>query len=804
MLPIPIYSKTSTLVLAPPDRPPNGQLVVEIMKQYPLKAIFCPPSIAEMLVQEPTGIDLASNLIFFLYAGGPLSQATGKALSEVTDVCQFYGQSETGPVQALVPQRQDWDSLEWHPQQEVEMQLYKDDIYEMVMHRNPALEKIRALSCNFPDVEEWHTKDLFQKHPSKPNLWQFYSRVDDIIVLSNGEKFNPVPSEITVQSHHMVSGAMILGQGRFQPALLIELSSDTAVADHLNVIDDIWPTVEVANKNAQAHGRILRSMILIARPDKPFERAAKGTIVRGMTAQKYADEVEELYTQERPITFSSLPSLKVPLTFADIHQFVHSTVCAVMHNSDLPDDTDLFVRGIDSLKTIELATLLKAAFKHVHPTYDLSWISGTLIYSYPTSESLSNALFHHFRPDSHGDGPDMFAEDRIVKMKAMITRNIEPIQRSEPAQTNNQTSYGQVVLLTGSTGFLGRHILRHLFDDRDVLKIYCLDRSQDAESRLATYLGHSLGSSKVTFLKANLGEPRLGLSSSLYQMLLDQVDTCIHNAWAVNFNHSLDTFEPEHISGVRNLTELSTGFKRAHIIFVSSISSVGNWASIHPKGEPVPEQFVEAPEVALPMGYAEAKYVGEAILNNAAHVIGSPVSIMRIGQICGPKSPDGAGWKEDEWFPSLIKTSLSMGMIPEELPPVDWIPVDTLAAIVGDIASNVDKMSPCRVFNIVNPSPISFSTLLPHIERALSSKFKRVSLARWVEELEELDVSDLKVLEKMPSVKILDFYKSLDLQSSIRYETSCTSKASRTFKEIEPIQGLWLEKWIKAWDFSTA
>ncbi|KAI0601049.1 hypothetical protein F4775DRAFT_478332 [Biscogniauxia sp. FL1348] len=132
---------------------------------------------------------------FLLYADGPLSQDAGTALSKVTDVCQFYGQTETDPIQVLLPRRDDWANLEWHLMQEAITEHSVNGTCEMVLKRNPALEGTRSISCNCPNVEVWRTKDFFQPHPAKPYLRTFHEQTDDIIVLSNGEKFYPVLSD---------------------------------------------------------------------------------------------------------------------------------------------------------------------------------------------------------------------------------------------------------------------------------------------------------------------------------------------------------------------------------------------------------------------------------------------------------------------------------------------------------------------------------------------------------------------------------------------------------------------------------
>ena len=122
MIVLPIYSTTATVVIGPADRPATGHLASQIMQQYQLRAIFCPPAIFEQLVQEPKGLEQAKRLDFLSYAGGPLSTITGDLLSQVTDVCQFYGSTETGAIPTLVPRRDDWASLEWHPSYGIDMQ----------------------------------------------------------------------------------------------------------------------------------------------------------------------------------------------------------------------------------------------------------------------------------------------------------------------------------------------------------------------------------------------------------------------------------------------------------------------------------------------------------------------------------------------------------------------------------------------------------------------------------------------------------------------------------------------------------
>ena len=263
--------------------------------------------------------------------------------------------------------------MEWHPTIKVDMQAgdLEDDVHELMLYMNSSTEKSTALNHNAPRVTEWQTRDLFVPHPSIPNLWCFHGRKDDIIVLSNSEKFFPVPTEIMMSGHPLFSEALVNVQGRFQAALLVEPKSDAPDEDIL--ISQIWPNVEKAIQLMPGQGRITRSNILIAKANKPFRRAAKGTIIRRLTELAYEPEINALYLVERADDHSNpLPNLERASEAAAVEKFARSIVSMVFGDiTTASDDDDIYVLGLDSLKTLEIIGLLKTALrknsKHLVP-----------------------------------------------------------------------------------------------------------------------------------------------------------------------------------------------------------------------------------------------------------------------------------------------------------------------------------------------------------------------------------------------------------------------------------------------------
>lgn len=75
----------------------------------------------------------------------------------------------------------------------------------------------------FSQETEYASGHLFTPHPSKPNLWKWHARADDIIVSLNGEKTNPISMEqLIVARSSEVQAAFVMSAQRFQASILID------------------------------------------------------------------------------------------------------------------------------------------------------------------------------------------------------------------------------------------------------------------------------------------------------------------------------------------------------------------------------------------------------------------------------------------------------------------------------------------------------------------------------------------------------------------------------------------------------
>lgn len=809
MLVLPIFT-SATIVIGPTTRPTSGLLVTEIIHQQHqmIRALYVPPSILEEWVSEPIALEQAKHLDFVLFGGGSLSSGVGDSLSHVTDVCQMYGSAETGQIQILIPRKGEWPFMEWNPYEEVDMQPSGDGAFEMVLHYDAKFAKRRSLNHNFPDIRIWRSGDLFIPHSKKPGLWRFHARVDDLIVLSNGHKINPGAIETALMGHPLLSGAIVLGTGQVRPALLLEFKTDVSPSKRQEAKEMVWQIVRQVNSTAPAYGQILRSMVACSDPGRPFVRSPKGNIVRHSTIEVYAGVIESLYLDS--LTHQTGPE---PDSFShgDLTSFLHKLLASILPEADLKDQSDLFNLGMDSLKVAELLSSLQHGLKN-QINFDRSKITLRLVYDNPTISRLVLSLQHVLDP-SLQPSQDIRTLTRLEDTVSRFTANLPP---STPTDSNMSDDKYDIVL-TGSTGTLGLRLLGSLSQSSRITRIHCLVRSSrsisDYESMLADYglEWHDLRQ-KVEIIRIDFSKDRLGLDDPTYAMLLTSVNLIVHLAWAVDFNLILQSFESYHLRGLRSLIDLSAQSQcRAQIVFSSSTSYATAWAAVQDRLT-VPETLLTS-EDNIAMGYGESKQVAEHILSVASKCCNIPIKILRIGQIAGPRTAIcGRTWPKDEWVPSLMKTSNSLGLIPDMDLSIDWIPVDELADIVVEIiledthCDNTGMADGLKIYNVVNPACTRWATFSAVLRRQWTFA-KVIPLQQWIEVLTTHGSKDLKQLKSLPALKLMSFFHILLEQQEnmgrgrhLKFVLDNACGASTTLTGLQPIEESVVETWSRKLD----
>ncbi|KXH65933.1 thioester reductase domain-containing protein [Colletotrichum salicis] len=794
------------------DRPLTPQTVIDAVQYAKIDNVILPPAILEEMSHMPEGIAALKKFKRVNFGGGNLARGAGdKLVKEGIPICSIIAFTEAAPLPYYFQKNLElWQwfivdserlGVDWRQASGED-----EDIYEQVIVRKEKADPLQGIFYTFPDVNEYNTRDLYRKHPILPNHWMYYGRSDNIIVFSNGEKLNPVTIEEIVTGHPRVKGAVVAGAMRFQPLLILEPNEPlTSENDIQQFIDDVWPLVVKANKETVAHGQIGRAFIGVTNPEKPFPRAGKGTIQRPMTLKLYKDELDEWYNKAE----EGADSLSVNIDVSSQQGMIDSIeklFQQTLGSRALSADSDFFSAGIDSMQVINASRLLRKGLEAAGANITADAIATRVIYAHPTPRQLAAYLMDRVSKnttaDSNGDG----ANHDIHAMEAQLqkyTRDLPKSNGTKPPPNDK----GQTVLVTGTTGGLGSYLLDFMEHNPAVSKIVCLNRSEDSGKRqvkMSAERGLATTWKKAEFLCVDMAKSNLGLEPEVYDRLLKEADRIIHNAWPVNFNISVETFEP-HIRGVRHWVDFSLrAAKNVPVVFVSSIGTVDTWQG----PGPVPEKRLM--DLSLPStGYGRSKMVSSLILDEATQVSGVPTAIVRVGQVAGPQSKDGV-WNRQEWLPTIIASSKYLGVLPRDLgamATINWTPIEGITNLileVSGIAAPVPLEKINGYFHGVNPRTVPWETLAEAVREFYGDGVikKLVPFKEWLELLEN-SAATTDDVDKNPGIKLLDFYQGLARGEGqgVEFSMDRTTKSSKTMKEMQAVTPELMQNWCRQWAF---
>ncbi|KAK0741485.1 hypothetical protein B0T18DRAFT_394072 [Schizothecium vesticola] len=796
-----IYHRRPILLLNS-SSPASAESVLAAIAISKATSLVAPPSILQEICRVPDDLHALAKLDCVFSDGALLDERCGNTISAYTRLHNGMGTTETGRIPSLVPlDPKDWSCLEPISESGVVMLRTPFDkgLARMLVHPHPSPEVARdyQLVFHINPTPEWQTGSLFSPHPYKLGLWRYAGRMDDMIVLSDGKIIDPTLLERTGERCPFVRGASVFGTGHSHAGLLIELVEPataecmaSATTKRARIASHAWTHVKDANQHSPFHAEVWESMILFANPGKPFKRDAQGAVARRLTEEAFQDEISELYRivdQGPAATNYSAAEMEL-----DLKDRVHTAVSSVFQLDDIPADKNFFrLPGADSLRILALSHTLS---KQIGIR-----ISAQQLYQHSTVQRLTRALVSvlcnkdrsHLAALAAQNGPCPVVDiSREQYMSAMIHEGTQSAISSLngeiwlPPQSGNQPTGNPskyTVLLVGSTGLLGSHLLDALLHERRVECIWCLNQSFDAaqeQEELFVRLGFDtrdeLAGDRVEFVTSlDLGASQLGIcEESGYAELTQIVDVIIHNAWPVNFTMPLPFFD-DSIKGVVALAELAVR-SGSTMIFVSSVASCMNYAAIRrrPLGSGpkvvVPETFEPDHSMPAKQGYGESIHVAECILADVAKRYAVQTFILRM-----------------------------MGMVPLSLPPpyniVDWVPINSAAAYIAKVSARAVTRTPwpvncLSVLHIVNSMPAPWSIIAKAVQEVVGNdKIRGVKYEDWLEQLQiqSHNAPDTSIMDTHPAVRLLELFEEMGARD--RAEEPVLEFSNRNAKKMVPL-----------------
>lgn len=306
-----------------------------------------------------------------------------------------------------------------------------------------------------------------------------------------------------------------------------------------------------------------------------------------------------------------------------------------------------------------------------------------------------------------------------------------------PAKAQKPHKGPLTVVLTGATGFLGRHILQHLEASKQILHIHCVAVRQHLNN-IALTLSNT--SRKISYHAGDLSLPLLGLQEDEARLIFSSVDAIIHNGADVSF---MQTYHALRKPNVEATKELVGAIADRHIPF-HYVSTAG---IAHLSGE---DAFDELSASRYPPrgdgsdGYVASKWASERILERTSTDLDLPVWIYR------PSSITGAGAPPMDVMQNVLKFSRDMCAVPDLQGWegfFDFIDVERVAkGIVGSVVLN--RPHP-MTRNQVEYVHASGETVVPvegvkeHLERETGKACRVLGMGEWVAEAKGQGLDEL-------------------------------------------------------------
>ncbi|KAI0758570.1 male sterility protein-domain-containing protein [Trametes elegans] len=422
----------------------------------------------------------------------------------------------------------------------------------------------------------------------------------------------------------------------------------------------IWPPIERANEFAPQHSRIFKEMILVASPSKPFRLNVKDLPRHGVILKDYQGKIEQLYDAVEQSAQSNLQPPAVwdaPNTLTYIRAVMEHTL-----RRSVSDDADIFRSGCDSLQASWIRNTILRAIRDSDPSA-VKRLPINLVFKAPTVSVLTNIV--------HAVMNDVDADATVSHSPHDLWKYVEKYSVNFPSRPTNlvdrPASAKEVVLITGTTGGFGCDALEHLLRDDSIERVYAFNRKgsdavarQHAQFRARGLDEALLDTPKFRLVEAVLHEPDFGVTPELLDEVRRSVTHILHNAWKVDFNLSLPSFEVD-IQGARNLVDLaiSSPFKQAPtVLFVSSIGVFMNYHG----PSPAPEVSLDDAVSRYGTGYSRESGSPSTSCRTLRRNAMYNTVVMRLGQVTGDRL---GHWNEKEWFPVLVKSALFQKSLPD-------------------------------------------------------------------------------------------------------------------------------------------
>ena len=341
--------------------------------------------------------------------------------------------------------------------------------------------------------------------------------------------------------------------------------------------------------------------------------------------------------------------------------------------------------------------------------------------------------------------PNVTLEQLVTTIQS--SSSIATISQSDVAQLLNDSqmdlhisigkqkdtvSSASVILVTGTTGFVGAFLLAELLSTYpSKCKFICLVRGDSKANPYARIretmqfyrIWNDDYQNRIIPLEGDLSKVRFGLETEAYESLANQIDVIYHCGAAVNFVMPYSRLYDTNVVGTREIIRLAA-YKSTciPIHYISTISVLSPDVNTEVSIDKIsPERLID--------GYSQSKWVAEKLINRAGQM-GLPVVIYRLGSICA--STKTGACNRNDLYTLILSAIIKTVSYPEILTKARLyaLPVDFTAKSIVYLSMNQCDING-KIYHIANSNQeISFTDITETIHRN-GINLNSVSFIEW-------------------------------------------------------------------------
>jgi nucleoside-diphosphate-sugar epimerase len=241
-------------------------------------------------------------------------------------------------------------------------------------------------------------------------------------------------------------------------------------------------------------------------------------------------------------------------------------------------------------------------------------------------------------------------------------------------------------LVTGASGFIGRHLLRELKDDHSIVAV-ARARPEPAGAPLHPH---------IEWLQADVSNRESALALHERVRASGGVDVVVHLAGYYDFTgQDAPEYRSTNVEGLRNLLDISRRLQPRRFIFSSSVAA----CDFSPPGRAIDEST--PPEGRSP--YARSKRRGEEMVREFSRAL--PCCIVRFAALF-------SDWGEYEPLYVFLSEWLSPGWRSRVLAgrgrsAIPYLHIQDATSFFGRLLARLDDLGPCETLTASNDGATS-------------------------------------------------------------------------------------------------